>query len=360
MLFELAVGLSARWRVTVIAPSQPNRDPRDPWDAAQRFRIRRTAHGWGGSGSAAVLMEMALIGMRDRADVFLAGHILTAPSAVVLAAGRPTVVMLYGNELRSPRVKRLVALVRRRVQRFIAISQFTANVAESLGIPGRDIAVITPGARRPELATDCQKTLAALGLTDEATGDIRPYFLTVARVAEPYKGHDIFIRTLPALIARQPELRYVVAGDGPLLTHLRRIATTSGVQHATIFAGRVNDATKACLLQNCRAMVLLSREAGAAAGFEGFGIAPLEAALFGRPTLAGRSGALAESIVDQQTGLLIDPQDPSEIVDAATSLLDDALLADKLGRNAQVRAQSEFTWARAVEKVDAELSQLAR
>jgi phosphatidylinositol alpha-1,6-mannosyltransferase len=356
MLYELASGLSERWRVTVIAPSHSDAER---WDSEQNFHVRRTSHRWGGARSAVVLAEMAVSGLRDRADVLLAGHLITAPTALVVAAGRPVAVMLYGNELWSPKVKRVIGLAGRRVQRFVAISRFTAKAAEAVGIPSDKITIVVPGARRPVLPDDCRPSLAALGLTDEA-GNVRPYFLTVARLAEPYKGHDMFIRTLPALLARRPELRYVVAGDGLLLNHLRRIAISSGVQDATIFAGRVDEATKACLLRNCRAMVLLSREAGAAAGFEGFGIAPLEAALLGRPTLAGRSGALAEAVVDHQTGLLVDPESQSAVVDAAASLVDDEQLADRLGLKALARAESEFTWKRAVGKVDAELSELVR
>jgi len=118
-----------------------------------------------------------------------------------------------------------------------------------------------------------------------------------------------------------------------------------------MFAGRIDDTTKGALLAGCRALVMPSREARAAAQFEGFGIAYLEAALSGRPSIGGAAGATAEVVVNGNTGLLVDPRDGVALVEAMLLLAEDPRLAAELGRRARRRAAT-FTWARTAEAID--------
>jgi phosphatidyl-myo-inositol dimannoside synthase len=157
---------------------------------------------------------------------------------------------------------------------------------------------------------------------------------------------------MPALAARHPGLHYVIAGDGPLRSHLERIVTTSGSAHAILMAGAVDEPTKWSLLMGCYALVMPSREAPAAAQFEGFGIAFVEAALAGRPVIAGNSGAIPEVVRHDETGLLVDPRSAAATADAASRLLDDPRLATELGKRARERAVQEFAWERAVERME--------
>lgn len=357
MLYQLARGLEEHWDVVVSAPKF---DQTTPWDGEQPFRVIRTAARWGGVSAVAVLVEMMASGLRASPDVVLAGHLLTAPSALVAARGRPTAVMLYGSELWAPRVQSILSLVRRRISLFIAISRFTARVAEKRGIPADRIRVVYPAAEPPSEPANSASRLDEYGLTDPTTGDVRPYLLTVARLAEPHKGQDNFIRTLPAILARYPQFRYVIAGDGPLRSYFERVAIASGVRAAVVMTGNVDEATKGCLIRNSRAFVMLSREAPAAAQFEGFGLVFLEAALAGRPSLAGASGGIPEVIVDGETGMLVNPSSSIAIADAAISLMANPKLADQLGSQARFRAESEFTWTRTVAAVHSELVRLLK
>ena len=80
---------------------------------------------------------------------------------------------------------------------------------------------------------------AELG-TSAASAD--PIILTVARLGELYKGHDMLIRALPLIAARHPSVRYVIVGDGPLRPYLQRLAASVGVDGRVTFAGEVSDA----------------------------------------------------------------------------------------------------------------------
>ena len=124
--------------------------------------------------------------------------------------------------------------------------------------------------------------------------------------------------------------------------------------------GAVDDATKDALLASCRAFVMVSRESRRPALFEGFGIVYLEAALAGRPALAGASGGVPDAVVDEETGLLVDPLSVPAVTAAALRLLDDPELADSLGERARRRAERDFTWEVAVGRMERCLESVLR
>jgi phosphatidylinositol alpha-1,6-mannosyltransferase len=83
--------------------------------------------------------------------------------------------------------------------------------------------------------------------------------------------------------------------------------------------------------------------------FEGFGIVYLEAALMSKPVIAGLSGGVADAVVNNESGLLVDPEDISVVSQALTKLLNDEELAKRLGKNACERAQNSFNWTQQAE-----------
>jgi glycosyltransferase involved in cell wall biosynthesis len=75
---------------------------------------------------------------------------------------------------------------------------------------------------------------------------------------------------------------------------------------------------------------------------EGWGLAVIEAAQHGVPTIGYRSsGGLTDSIVDGVTGLLVDG--PGELAESMARLLTDPVLRIELGAKAQARS-TEFSW----------------
>ena len=342
---ELAHRLAGAHDVTVIAPRDEDSSRRE---AAVPFEVVRTRARWGGARSAVVLAEMSVLARRHDADVVVAGHVMTLPAAVTRRRRR-RVTMLYGSELWDPRAQRVLGRYRERAGSFLAISEFTRGQAVQLGVRPARIQVVALGADPPVDPPDALERLSALGLVD-ADG-VRPFLLTVSRLAEPHKGQDAVIRATAALAGNEPRFRYVVAGDGPLRRFLEHVAATSGAAEATLFAGRVDEETKGALMSSCHALAMVSREARAAAQFEGFGLVYLEAALAGRPSLAGLAGAAPEVVVDGETGLLVAPDRPAAVADAALRLLDRDY-ADSLGAAARERARATGTWAHARERLE--------
>jgi len=276
----------------------------------------------------------------------------TLPAALLAGRGAPSMALVYGSELWAPRTRPLTRLLGSRLDRVMAISRFTAAEAASAGIP-RNRIVITPLGAVPPPPVEASATnavLGALGLI--SAGRVSPFFVTVSRLTEPHKGHDVFLRALPIVLRRHPDARYVIAGEGPMSHELRALSRDLGVEHAVLFVGGIDEPTREVLMASCRAFVMPSRESRRPPLFEGFGLVFIEAAMAGRPSLAGASGGIPDAVVDGETGVLVDPRSVAEVAEGALRLLDEPAYADALGARARERALSGYTWDIAIARME--------
>ena len=130
------------------------------------------------------------------------------------------------------------------------------------------------------------------------------YVLCVARLL-PYKNVDIVIDA----VRRTGAVHLVVVGDGPDRARLEELAGGDSRIH---LVGRVTDAELRWLYRNCWALV--------AASFEDYGLSPLEAATFGRPTLALRDGGFLDTVDEGTTGIFFDEPTSASVAGALDAL----------------------------------------
>ncbi|MCW2736536.1 glycosyltransferase family 4 protein [Nocardioides sp.] len=166
----------------------------------------------------------------------------------------------------------------------------------------------------------------------------------------PHKQVDHAFRVVGALHDAHPDLALDVIGDGWWRDQLVQAAQDLGVEDRVVFHGRVSADRRDELLASSAVMLLPSVK-------EGWGLAVMEAAAQGTPTIAYRSaGGVAESVVDGETGLLVD--DVTEMVEATRHLLSNSRRRHAMSEMARHRATG-FTWratATTVERVIAGLS----
>lgn len=136
------------------------------------------------------------------------------------------------------------------------------------------------------------------GPHEPVPGLSRRFFLCVTRLL-PYKNVDAVL----AAFAGLPDERLVVAGAGPDRERLERSAPPN-----TAVIGTVTDPQLRWLYANCEALV--------AASYEDYGLTPLEAAAFGKPTVALRWGGFLDTVREDRTGVFFDTPDASAIRDA--------------------------------------------
>lgn len=124
------------------------------------------------------------------------------------------------------------------------------------------------------------------------------FLLCVSRL-QPYKNVDTIVEAVNA----QPELRLVVAGDGP---DYERLTLLAGDRVRLV--GTVGDAELRWLYHHAALVV--------AASFEDYGLTPLEGVEFATPCVALRAGGFLDTVVEGETGVFFDRPEPARIADA--------------------------------------------
>lgn len=209
-----------------------------------------------------------------------------------------------------------IRLLARRVWRCVGVSCWVASSVERLWrLPPARIEVIPNGAALrsgggSEGTRERNKVPAVLG--------------GVGRLSRE-KGFDVLIRAMAEL----PQAVLELAGDGPCRAELEALARRLGLAERVRFLGW--HPCPAEVMSAWDVVVVPSRR-------EGFGLVALEAMLAGVPVVASRVGGLPELVRDRQTGLLFDPENPSELADAVREVLSDPL-------EAQARCQAALKMA---------------
>jgi phosphatidyl-myo-inositol dimannoside synthase len=301
------------------------------FDAEQPFEVHRV--NWMPRSRRASFAWLNAVAVREarrfRPHAILSGHIVTAPAAWTIrkTLGPRAVQYLYADEVRA--APRLCAFAVRDASAVIVVSRHADALARTFGTEQSRIHRIPPGVDLP-------------GETAPATRADRPTLLTVARLEDEYKGHDVILRALPLIKRRVPDIRWVVLGDGPLRPRLKRRAAEGGLEGNACFLGGVSDAERDHWYRTAHVFVMPSR-LPAQGGGEGFGIVYLEAGARGLPVVAGNVGGALDAVVHGETGVLVDPTDPTAVAGAAVELLRSPERAARMGRNAAARAK-RFAW----------------
>ena len=143
------------------------------------------------------------------------------------------------------------------------------------------------------------------------------------------KNFAAVIRAFAAVAPRHPDAVLIVAGDGPELDALRRLAADRGVDRRVILPGAVPGIAR--YFGTFRLLCHTSRR-------EGMPNVLLEAAAHGIPAVATRAGGVAEVIDDGVTGYLANHDDEAAIGAALDRLLADPALAAAMGSAARRKA----------------------
>lgn len=181
-------------------------------------------------------------------------------------------------------------------------------------------------------STDRETTRAQLGLSPDA-------FVIVAVGSVEYrKGFDILLEALAIARTRAENLELVIAGSarGDIAqVYERKLVTFAERRELRVsFAGWVEDVP--ALMAASNLFVLSSRQ-------ERFGLVTIEAMASGLPVIVTRAGGSEETIVHEQTGLLVEPEDVSGLADAIIRIALDDELRQGLAREGRRRVLEHYT-----------------
>jgi glycosyltransferase involved in cell wall biosynthesis len=255
-----------------------------------------------------------------------------APCPLVLTIhdiGWETFPHIYGPALRW-RLSILVRASARRAVRVICSSRYTADdVMRRYGVPEAKIRVVYPGFAPSMTRVTDQAAVAGLKARYGIPG---PYILYLGSI-EPKKGVDKLIRAYAALRRRQAVSHHLVIAGKPLWLSrpILELPAALGVERDVLFLGQVPAEELPALYSGADAFAFLGL-------YEGFGYPPLEAMACGTPVLAARRTSLPEVVGD--AGLLVDPEQADEVVQAMADLLGDPELRGELSRRGLQRARA--------------------
>src|SRR5699024_9861570 len=184
--------------------------------------------------------------------------------------------------------------------------------------------------------------------------DDAPTVVCTARLVER-KGQDMLVRAWPRVLAAVPAARLVLVGHGPRRRALERLAARLGVADSVIFTGGVPWQQIPAYVDAADVFAGPSRTRLLGLEPEGLGIVYLEASACERPIVVGRSGGAPDTVLDGETGYLVDPRDPADIADRIIELLRDPELRDRMGRRGRERVIAGWTWDSIAAECDAYL-----
>ncbi len=238
----------------------------------------------------------------------------------------------------------------KRAHRIVTISEFSkSEILRYLNVPEQKVTVIPCGvdleAFHPDIpAQEIERVRQTYGLAAR-------YFLYLGTL-EPRKN---LVRLIEAY-ARLHEMRtdvpaLCIAGrKGWQFEEIFEAVKRNNLEDHVIFTGYVPQQDAPPLISGALAFVFPSL-------YEGFGLPPLEAMACGTPVIASSAASLPEVV--QDAGILVDPLNVGLIANAMETLMDDALLCQKLSEAGRQRALT-FTWERTAQELLKVYQQLIR
>lgn len=245
--------------------------------------------------------------------------------------GIPYYVFVHGMDIAQEmnlRRKMSIKGILKNADGIITNSEFTKNLLCQYNVPLEKTCVITPC---PGIAPPLNPPPSKGG-----NGEV---ILTVGRLVKR-KGIDNLIKAFSELEHDDAILQ--IAGSGPEKENLEQLTRDLGIQDRVCFFDDPSDEKLSVLYAGCDIFALPAR--GIRGDIEGYGIVCLEANSFGKPVVASRAGGLTEAVINEETGLLVDPENIEDIARASKRLLDNPELRERLGLAGKARAEKDFKW----------------
>lgn len=308
---------------------------------------------------------------KNKIGVIICSHIITGLLALKAKKEHniPYVLFAHGRELLKPVVGknpysyRCIKNIMENASIIYVASDFTRKLAESWITDKEKIKkVCFVGADtkkfRPQKAN--KKLLQKWNLLSSKI------LLTVARL-DIHKGVDFVIKSLPKVLKRYPNTKYLVVGGGGEMGNLKNLTKELNLESNVIFTGNINENELPDYFNLCNIFIMASRDCREKSPIckdggmiEGFGAVFIEANACEKPVIGGDSGGIKDAIDDGKTGYLVNPTDINDISNKIIKLFSDKELPRKMGRDGRKRAVKKFNYKYAADIINDDLESLIR
>ncbi len=276
----------------------------------------------------------------NKIDGIIADH---WKSLELIKSSKKKYCLIHSKEINHPKGsgqnKKIVGVLNN-VEKVIANSQFTKNLAIELGVNESKVIVINPGVDPVEELN--KKTLDKV----ESILKVKsPRLITVSRF-DKRKNHEKIIMALRNLKQVYPDIVYICIGYGEEEENIKKLVKELDLETQVMFFKDISSDLKNALVAKSNIFVMPSIIHKKSV--EGFGIAYVEAAQYSIPSIGGKDGGAADAIDHEKTGIICDGNNLNDIYSSINSMLENKKYLD-YGKNAKEFVK-KFQWSKIIEE----------
>jgi len=244
------------------------------------------------------------------------------------------------NHHKGTNLNKRVLNVLNNVEKVIANSEFTKNLAIDCGVNQNKIIVINPGID----PTD-ELDKKSLDKVESLLKVKIPRLITVSRF-DKRKNHEKIVMALRNLKQIYPDIVYICVGYGDEEENIKKLVKELDLEAQVMFFKDISNELKNALIAKSNIFVMPSIIHKKSV--EGFGIAYVEAAQYGIPSIGGKDGGAVDAIDHEKNGLICDGNNLDDIYSSINSMLENKKYLE-YGKNAR-DSVSKFYWSNIIEK----------
>ena len=253
--------------------------------------------------------------------------------------------LIHGKEINHPKgssINKRFIKVLNNVEKVIANSEYTKNLAINNGVNRDKVIVINPGIGIVE-----ELNKKSLEKVESLLKIKTPRLITVSRF-DKRKNHEKVIMALRNLKQQYPDIVYICIGYGDEEENLKKLVQELDLGSQVMFFKDISNDLKNALIAKSNIFVMPS--VIHKTSVEGFGIAYVEAAQYGIPSLGGKDGGASDAIKHDETGLICDGNNLDQIYSSLNSMIDNKKYLE-MGKNAK-RYVSKFDWKKILKEYE--------
>ena len=336
LMWGLAKEMSKNFMIKVFADYQENHKE---FDKEVNFSIERV----GGIKFLRKIRKAQLINeflKENKVQGIIADH---WKSLELIKTTKKKYCLIHGKEINHPKgsfQNKKIVKVLNNVEKVIANSEYTKNLAINIGVDQARIVVINPGVNP---AKELNKE--SLNKVESLLKIKTPRLITVSRF-DKRKNHEKVLMALRNLKQIYPDIVYICIGYGEEEENLKELVKELNLETQVMFFKDIGDDLKNALVAKSNIFVMPSIIHKTSV--EGFGIAYVEAAQYGVASLGGKDGGASDAISHDKTGLICDGNNLDDIYSSLNSMIENKKY-HVLGKNAKEYV-SRFQWEKIVEE----------
>ena len=217
------------------------------------------------------------------------------------------------NHKKGSLLNKRVLNVLNNVDYVVSNSKYTKNLAVDCGVNDQKVIVINPGV---EPLKELSKNI--LFEAEDMLQNKNPRLITVSRL-EKRKNHEKIIMSLRNLKQLYPNIIYTCIGYGEEEENIKKLVKELNLENQVLFLKNISQELKNALLAKSNLFVMPS--VIYKKSVEGFGIAYIEAAQYGLPSIGGKDGGESDAIKNNETGIICDGNSLDEIYSSIDLIL---------------------------------------